>query len=169
LWEKNWQARYGKTSSMLDDEDVDVYGKLGKFNNAQFMVMPKVEAKKILTPKHVAKLRFWDKENLKGKIDFVIFHKQKTTKNGEPKKQIVPVCAIIEPQSGSADWRAWVKDALDRAKIPVIQLSQDDLKKDSLIDDVIVAMTKAPPIPDWTPDLIRASMAPKFPPEVLKN
>lgn len=167
--EKWWKASYGKSNDILDAGDMDLFGKLGRFNNAQFMVMPKVEAWRVLAPKHVSKLRLWDHLKMKEEIDFVIFYKQKFTKDGGDKKQIVPVCGVLAPGTGKSSWRKWLTNAFTRAKIPLIDLKPEDLDKENLTDEVINALTKAAPIPDWTPDLIRASMAPKFPPEVLKK
>lgn len=164
-WRK---ATYVKAGDLLKEPELAVLRKLGKFNSGHFEVVAKVKAKQIIAPAHISNVKFWNHEKLKKEIDFVIFHKQKVNKDGEEKNGFKPVCAILCPKDEDDDWRKWLDDACMRAKIPLMQLKPDDPDDPPLHERVILAISKAGPIPEWVIDALKVSMAPKFPPETLK-
>lgn len=169
-WKKQWDARFGKRTDLLDENLFELMGRIGRFNSGHFAVLPMVEAEKVLEPKHVSHLKPWNILRMRQEIDFVIYHKQKLDKAGKPKVGMVPACGVMLKRDGNGAWCDWLKDAFKRAKVPFVLVEQQQLDNgEDMIEKVTQALIEAPPVPDWTRDLIKISMAPKFPPETLKD
>lgn len=167
---KNLNAHYGKRTDLLDGNLFELMGRIGRFNSGHFAVMPMVEAEKVLEPRHISHLKPWNILRMRQEIDFVIYHKQKMDKSGKPKLGMVPACGVMLRRDGNDAWCDWLNDAFKRAKVPFLLVEQQQLDDgEDMIEKVTQALISAPPVPDWTRDLIKISMAPKFPPETLKD
>jgi len=153
------------------DEELIVLRSLRKFNSGHFEVVPKMRVKKVLKPQHIAKLRVWNHEKMKKEIDFVIYHKQNTNKRGDKEDVFLPICGIICPSNNKGPWVKWLDDAFMRAKTPLLCLTAEDLEEGArpIHEQVILKLASPGPVPPWTIDALKASLAPKFPPETLNR